>query len=220
MVKNQLPEKGEMTMRTATAWGWLAVGFFLGIVAGVGGLTMLNRVQPAPIVIQPPLPTSTPVPTDTPGPIHIYVNGQVAAPAVYALPPDSIVQTAVTAAGGFTAEADTAVVNLAQPLANGMQIYVPAVGEMVSAPVIGVEPAAGGAGIGGMAAAADNLVNINTATLEQLDTLPGVGPSTAANIITHRETNGPFASIEAIMDVPGIGQAKFAQIQALITVDN
>lgn len=207
-------------MRNATVWGWLAVGFFLGIAVGVGALTMLKRVQPAAIVIQPPPPTVTPAPTGTPGPIRIYVNGQVVAPAVYTLPPDSIVQAAVAAAGGFTGQANTAVVNLAQPLSDGMQIYVPAVGEAVAAPVTVMEPAASGVGTGGMNTTTGKLVNINTATLDQLDTLPGIGPSTAANIIQHRENNGPFASIDAIMDVTGIGPAKFGQIKELITVDN
>lgn len=207
-------------MRNATAWGWLAVGFFLGIAVGVGALTMLKRVQPAAIVIQPPPPTVTPAPTGTPAPVRIYVNGQVVAPAVYTLPPDSIVQAAVAAAGGFTGQANTAVVNLAQPLSDGMQIYVPAVGEAVSAPVTVAEPAASSAGVGGMGTTSSNLININTATLDQLDTLPGIGPSTAANIIQHRENNGPFASTEAIMDVTGIGPAKFGQIKDLITVDN
>ncbi|GIK56194.1 MAG: hypothetical protein HND44_23770 [Chloroflexi bacterium] len=208
-------------MRNATAWGWLAVGFFLGIAVGVGALTMLKRVQPAPIVIQPPPPTVTPTPTGTPAPIRIYVNGQVVAPAVYTLPPDSIVQAAVAAAGGFTGQANTAVVNLAQLLSDGMQIYVPAVGEAVPAPVTVAQPAASSAGVGGMAApTTNNLININIATLDQLDALPGIGPSTAANIIQHRESNGPFASIEAIMDVTGIGPAKFGQIKELITVDN
>lgn len=181
---------------------------------------MLKRVQPAAIVIQPPPPTVTPAPTGTPAPIRIYVNGQVLAPAVYTLPPDSIVQAAVAAAGGFTGQANTAVVNLAQPLSDGMQIYVPAVGEAISAPVTAAQPAASSAGVGGMAATTNNLININIATLDQLDNLPGIGPSTAANIIQHRENNGPFASIEAIMDVTGIGPAKFGQIKELITVEN
>ncbi len=207
-------------MRNATAWGWLAVGFFLGIAVGVGALTMLKRVQPAPIVIQPPPPTSTPSPTGTPSPIRIHVNGQVVAPAVYTLPPDSIVQTAVQAAGGFTAQANTAVVNLAQPLADGMQVYVPALGEVVAAPPVVAGPSASTTGTGSIAGPTGSLININTATLDQLDTLPGIGPSTAANIIQHRDTNGPFATIEGIMDVSGIGEGRFAQIKDLITVDN
>jgi len=196
-------------------WSSLAIGFFLGIVAGVGGLTLMNRVQPAPIVIQaPPLPEPTP----TPGPIRVYVNGQVTQPDVYTLPLGSIAEEAITAAGGFMPEADTAVVNLAQPLQDGMQIYVPAEGEDI--PVEVVAPVSGNVGVGGIGVTSNSLININTATEAELDLLPGIGPSTAQKIIQHRETNGPFATIEAIMDVSGIGEAKFAAMQALITVDN
>lgn len=206
---------------------WLLVGFFFGLATGVGVTTMATRLRPAPIVIVPPEPTPSPEPTATPGPIRVFVNGQVAAPAVYELPPASIVQEAVEAAGGFTAAADTAVVNLAQTLVDGAHIYVPAEGEETAAPVTvvnqpasavestQVEPgpleSAAGGGSGG-------LININTATIEQLDTLPGVGPAIAQRIIDHRNANGPFATIEAIMDVSGIGEARFEQMRELITV--
>jgi competence protein ComEA len=206
-------------MLKATVWGQLFIGFFLGVIVGVVALTMLKKVQPAPIVIVPPAPTLTPAPTETPGPLRIYVNGQVVTPAVYSLPVGSIVQGAVEAAGGFTAIADTAVVNLAQPLTDGMQIYVPAKGEVVSVPVVVAAPG-GATGEGSTAVGSNGLININTAAIEGLDALPGIGPSTAQKIIEHREVNGPFATIEGIMDVPGIGEAKFAQIKDLITVDN
>ncbi|MCP4357514.1 MAG: ComEA family DNA-binding protein [Chloroflexi bacterium] len=202
-------------------WGWLAVGLFLGIMVGVGGLTLLNRVQPAPIIIEPPPPTAAPEPTGTPGPMRVYVNGQVAAPDVYELPPGSIVETAVTAAGGFTEEANTAVVNLAQPLQDGVQVYVPAQDEQVSAPANVVSEPASSADDGETAVSKPSgaLVNINQATKDELDTLPGVGPSTAQKIIEHRDANGNFTTIEAIMDVSGIGEAKFNQMKELITVD-
>lgn len=206
-------------MYKTTVWGQLFIGFFLGVAVGIAGLTMLKKVQPAPIVIVPPAPTLTPAPTDTPGPLRIYVNGQVITPAVYSLPMGSIVQGAVEAAGGFTEMADTAVVNLAQPLTDGMQIYVPAKGETVSVPVVVAAP--GSSLTEGITAATSNgLININTAAVDELDALPGIGPSTAQKIIEHRDVNGPFATIENIMDVPGIGEAKFAQIKDLITVDN
>lgn len=200
-------------------WGWVGIAFFLGIAAGVGGLTMMNRVQPTPIIIQPP-PTS--VPTATPGPLRVFVNGQVAAPDVYQLPPGSILQTAVAAAGGLTNEADTAVINLALPLQDGMHIYVPAEGEMVAEPINMAAPVDADSGSADTAATGSggNPINLNTATLEELDSLPGIGPSTAEKIIEHRETNGPFTTIEAIMDVSGIGPAKFEAIQELIIVGN
>jgi competence protein ComEA len=200
-------------------WGWIGIAFFLGIAVGVGGLAMMNRVQPTPIIIQPP-PTS--VPTATPGPLRVFVNGQVAAPDVYQLPPGSILQAAVAAAGGLTNEADTAVINLALPLQDGMHVYVPAEGEMVAEPINMAIPGDADLGSEGMAVpgTGGNPINLNTATLEELDSLPGIGPSTAQKIIEHRETNGPFATIEAIMDVSGIGPAKFEAIQELITVGN
>jgi protein involved in polysaccharide export with SLBB domain len=83
----------------------------MGIIIGVAGLSLMNRVQPAPLIIQAPSATVTPVPTNTPGPIRVFVNGQVVSAAVYELPTNSIVDAANQAAGGFTDEANTAVVN-------------------------------------------------------------------------------------------------------------
>lgn len=198
--------------------------FFVGIAIGAGGVALAGRAQPAPIVIQPPVPTLPPGPTPTPGPLRVFVNGAVAAPAVYELPHDGIVQEAIARAGGFTTEADTAVVNLALPLFEGMQIYVPTQAETADqAPVVISEPVRSvGVEVGssGGTAVADpqNLVNINNADVTELDTLPGIGPSTAEKIVEYRETNGPFATIEEITSVSGIGPATFADIESLITV--
>ena len=198
---------------------WLAVGVFVGIIVGVGGMTLSKQVQPAPIVIVPPEPTTTPEATATPGPIRVFVNGQVAQPAVYELPPGSLVESAIEAAGGFTEEADTAVVNLAQPLSDGVQVYVPSEEEDVPVPLTVVsKPNTSPAMVSAGGSTAVGLININTATIEELDTLPGIGPSTAQKIIEYRESNGPFAAIENIMDVTGIGEAKFAKIKDQITV--
>jgi len=203
---------------------WSLVTFILGVAAGVGGVTLNNRVQPAPIVIVPPEPTPLPEPTATPGPIRVFVSGQVAAPAVYELPPASIVQQALEAAGGFTSAANTAVVNLAQTLVDGAHVYVPAEGEEAAAPLTVVnQPSTAvesspGESAAAAAGASGGLININTATLEQLDTLPGVGPAIAQRIIDHRDANGPFTAIEAVMDVSGIGESRFEQMKELITV--
>lgn len=198
---------------------------FVGIIVGAGGVTLTGRVQPAQIVIQPPAPTAQPDPTATPGPLRVFVNGAVASPAVYELAPDGIVQQAIEQAGGFTEEADTAVVNLALPLQDGMQIYVPTVDETAEQPQAVINsPAVRTAGIeldvaGETAVATDSeIVNINTADVAQLDTLPGIGPSTAEKIVEYRDSNGPFATIDEIMSVSGIGPAKFEQIESFITV--
>ncbi|MAT96077.1 MAG: competence protein ComEA [Anaerolineaceae bacterium] len=202
------------------------VTLLVGITLGAGGVTLSGRVQPADIIIQPPAPTAQPDPTATPGPLRVFVNGAVAVSAVYELAPDAILQQAIEQAGGFTAEADTAVVNLALPLQDGMQIYVPTLDEtaeqtqaVISSPAgrtEGIELDLAG---DTAAAAAGETVNINTADVAQLDTLPGIGPSTAEKIVEYRETNGPFATIDEIMSVSGIGPAKFEQIQSFITVD-
>lgn len=197
---------------------------FIGVILGAGGVTLSSRVQPAPIQIQAPPPTPLPTPTATPGPLRVFVNGAVVNAAVYELPPGSIVQQAIEQAGGFTGEADTAVVNLALPLQDGMQIYVPTVAETVEqARAVVSSPAVRSDGIevdiaGEAAAAEGDVVNINDADVSELDTLPGIGPSTAEKIVEYRETNGPFAAIDEIMSVSGIGPAKFEQIQSFITV--
>ncbi len=198
---------------------------FVGIILGAGGLTLTWRVQPAQIVIQPPAPTALPDPTATPGPLRVFVNGAVVAPDVYELVPGSIVQAAIEQAGGFAAEADTAVVNLAFPLQDGMQIYVPTMAETaeqgqtaVTNPVMRTEGIELETAVSGEAVVPGELVDINSAAVAELDTLPGIGPSTAEKIVEYRETNGPFATIEEIMNVSGIGPAKFDQIQAFITV--
>lgn len=211
--------------------GWaqlVGMGVALALAVSVGYVLANARraAQPAPIEIVPPAPTATAAPaptlapTATGGPLHVYVSGAVARPAVYELPPGSILDDAVRAAGGFAAGADTAAVNLAQPALDGMQVHVPSLDEALpTPPVVSLPPDAaatvpsrmGGVTIGG-------LININTAAQTDLEMLPGIGPSTAANIIAHREANGPFATIEAIMDVPGIGEGKFEAIRDLITV--
>ncbi|MFO7678821.1 MAG: helix-hairpin-helix domain-containing protein [Chloroflexota bacterium] len=200
--------------------GWAVALVVFGMVLGIGGLTLFKQTQPAPIVITPPQPTPTTTPTATPGPIQVYVNGAVAQEAIYSLPPGSRVQDAVQAAGGFTNEANAVVVNLVQPLFNGAQVYVPFVAEDASTPTAVLLTGSVPQNNQGAQAATmtGSLVNINTADSAQFETLPGIGPSTAEKIIAYRDENGPFAAIEAIMNVPGIGEGKFADIQDLITV--
>ncbi len=199
--------------------GW-AIAFLLGVAVTAVGLTMAKRVRPAPIVIAPPEPTLPPEPTATPGPIQVYVNGSVAVPAVYALPPDSRVADAVEAAGGFDDAANTAVVNLAQPLMDGAQVYVPSQEEETAVPPVVVDSRTTSLDVLGGTAVTDGggLVNINTATVAELDALPGIGPSTAQKILNYRDENGRFNTIEELMNVSGIGEAKFNNVKELITV--
>lgn len=198
----------------------MAITFFIGVILTAGGLTLSNRTRPAPIYIEPPEPTPQPEPTATLGPIQVYVNGQVTAPNVYELPPNSRVGDAIEAAGGWTVEANTAVVNLAQPLVDGMQIYVPSEVEVVEIlpPVVSEPDLFTRSGDGIDVTNVGGLVNINSAGLEELDGLPGIGPSTAQKILDYREENGRFSTIEELMNVSGIGEAKFGSVKDLITV--
>lgn len=169
-----------------------------------GAVFLLRRPAPAVIELVPPPPTPLPTCTPTPAPLRVYVSGAVLRPEVYLLPPGSIVKDAVRAAGGPSVEADLDRINLAQPLADGQQVYVPRKGEE-PLPI----PAPGSMG---------DRVNINTATLAELDALPGIGPTLAQRIIDYRTEHGPFASIEDIKNVPGIGEGLFQKLKDRITV--
>lgn len=169
-----------------------------------------NRPQPPPIIITTPVPTPTltPIPTPTPAPLRVYVSGAVLNPDVYVLPPGSIVKDALVAAGGATQDADLTRINLALALADQQQVYVPRKGEATSPAQLQATPAN---------ASSTGLVNINTATVEQLDTLPGIGPALAERIVQYRNEHGPFERIEDLMNVKGIGEAMFEKLKDKIT---
>jgi competence protein ComEA len=189
----------------------IARGVFLaivGLIAFVVIYTILKRPEPASPPLQitlQPRPTADP-PAATPAAIKVYVSGAVNKPDVYDLPVNSIVKDAIVAASGAAADADLDRINLAAHLVDQMQVYVPHKGE--SAP-----PASGST-----PGAATAKININTASVEELDKLPGIGPSIAKAIVDYRTANGPFKTIEGINDVKGIGDALFAKIKDSITV--
>ena len=185
----------------------------LGWLIALGGMLFaLRRPQPPPIEILPPPPTATPTLTPTPRPLRVYVSGAVHEPDVYELPADSIVKDAIVIAGGATEEADLEAINLALPLSDGAQVHVPYRRENrptpppLSTPVRQI-PASS-------ANKPTDKVNINTATAEELEALPCIGPAMAQRIIEGR----PYGSIEDIMRVKGIGEATFEKLRDLITV--
>ena len=155
--------------------------------------------------------TLRPVPTEKP--IIVHVTGAVPRPGLYALAQGSRVQDAISAAGGFLADAEKGGINLARVLEDGEQLDIPyAVG---ASPVIGTEiPPL----VLTEPASSTELININTASQAELETLPGIGPSTAQKIIQYREQNGPFVSPQDIINVPGIGPGTYERIKDLITV--
>lgn len=186
----------------------------VGVLAGfilAGAIFIVTRLPSGePIALQP-------VPTKVP--IEVHVIGGVVRPGVYSLPEGSRVQDAIDAAGGLLSGTNSNDINLAAKLEDGQQLKIGDVASVAgSAPqqggspftVVPTQPGGGNPNLG-------DLVNINTATADELESLPGVGPTMAQNIINYRNQHGPFAQIEDIMNVPGIGPSTFDAIQDLIT---
>jgi len=154
-------------------------------------------------------------PAPTPEPLRVHIAGAVVRPGVYDLDDGSRVGDAVEAAGGFVAEADKNALNLAAFLEDGERLDIPYVAGFVPEEEQGFVVVTEGTP---SPLAGEELVNINTASIEELDKLPGIGQTTAVRIIDYRTANGPFGTIEDIINVSGIGTATYDEIKDLITV--
>ncbi|MPZ88154.1 MAG: ComEA family DNA-binding protein [Nitriliruptorales bacterium] len=215
-----------------------------GAVAGLGLLWVLSRpVPPETAVPDGALPLSAPdagaaaaegsagpggdaLPglveaTDQPegaapaSKVVVHVAGQVAEPGLYRLPPGSRIGDALEHAGGPLPEARLDVVNLAHPLTDGEQVFVPGPDDVVPDPA-GPGGATGGQGRGGVHAAGP--LDLNRATAEEFQDLPGVGPVLAERIVHHREDISGFRTVDELRDVKGIGEKTFAELSPLVTV--
>ncbi len=162
-------------------------------------------------------PTTT---TTAPAEVVVHAAGAVAVPGIYRLPVPARVDDVVRAAGGLAPDADVDRLNLASEVVDGSRVFVPRVGAEV--PTV---PGGGVAGEGptsGSGTAADpgpaSPIDLNAATADELEELPGVGPATAAAIIDHRDEHGAFDSVDALLDVRGIGEAKLDALRDLVTV--
>ena len=184
---------------------------FLFLVVLAGTIWALRRPEPAALTIITP----TPRPTPTTVLLTVDVRGAVAKPGVYTLTAGSRVQDALAQAGDVLPNAETRTLNLARKVNDGEQIYVPTVGEATVPP-----PATSGKSAPANAPTKTPIgrINLNTATLEELDVLPGIGPSIAQRIIDYRNQNGAFKQIEDLKKVRGIGDALFSQIKDLVTL--
>ncbi|MBN1630345.1 MAG: ComEA family DNA-binding protein [Thermoleophilia bacterium] len=206
----------------------LVVGTF-GLLSMRGGSSSAGGVvieagegeaAEAPWTGSPSTALTSPSTTEAPK-IWVQVIGAVRRPGVYKVAAAARVFDVVAEAGGFTDDADQEAIALAAQLSDGCTIDVPRVGEPgageIRGPAQSTEGIARGAGAGSAAGGSSSgLVPLNSATLEQLDTLPGIGPSLAQQIVTYRETQGPFTSVEELTDVPGIGPAKLEQLRPLV----
>jgi competence protein ComEA len=179
-----------------------------GLVVAVIAGWLFVRTPPPPA--EDSLPRARPAATSTTAPAVVVAHaaGAVRNPGVYRLDAGARVADLLAAAGGALPDADLDRVNLAAKVIDGVQVYVPRRGE------------AGGSGgaAGSVGGETVGPVNLNTATLEQLDALPGVGPATAKAILDARTRLGGFASVEDLLDVRGIGPAKLDAIRDLVTV--
>ena len=146
--------------------------------------------------------------------VVVDVAGKVRRPGVYSLPQGARVYEALRAAGGARRGANTLSLNLAAVVQDGQQIVVGAPAAAVVAPVPGISPVAGGSESAGPAA----LIDLNTATLEQLESLPGVGPVLGQNILDWRAAHQRFTSVDQLSDVTGIGDVRLAQLRPLVSV--
>jgi competence protein ComEA len=180
-----------------------ALAYVLALLAAVtltGRLALRSDAQAppaAPLKVQ-----AAPTPARK---LLVHVVGQVFRPGLYSLPDGSRVNDAISKAGGPKPKAALELVNLAAPVADGQQVVVPSKHEAAQVAVGGT--------IGG---AASGPVHLNSATLEQLDTLPGIGPVTAQKILDYREAHGAFGSVNELDAVPGIGPATLTELRELV----
>jgi competence protein ComEA len=200
------------------AWMLILFGLLMGLFVTGAILLVARPIQGTPITLQSaPLPTSTfpPANTPTPSPILVQIEGEVLSPGVYTLSKDSRLDDLIQSAGGLTDNADQGRINLVIILQDGDFYYIPAVEETIP------ETAAN---------SPDNLqttdgnsiqypLNLNLANQEELESLPGIGPSKASDIISYRDAHGPFESVDDLVNITGIGQNTVDSLRDYLIVE-
>lgn len=198
------------------SWLLILSGVLIGLLAAGLILLIAQPRQGIPITLLPaPTATATglPVPTRTPEPILVQIGGAVHSPGVYSLNAESRLESLIIAAGDLTSDADLDRINVAHKLQDGEYYYLPAVGEEIP------ETAANAPGYVISDTGFSYPLNLNTATQEELESLPGIGPSKAVDILAYREQNGPFTTLEELANVSGIGDATVESLQDYLFVE-
>lgn len=181
------------------------------VLVVAGAPRLLHRGAAGPVT--PPLRVAAAARSRPSGiggaPLVVDVAGAVRRPGLYHLARGARIADALVLAGGFTRRADRAAVNLAAPVADGEEIVVPARGAGTAGASSGAESPATGP-------SPTAPLDLNTATLEQLDALPGIGPTTAQKILDYRQAHGPFHAVDDLDAVPGIGRGRIEQLKGLV----
>jgi competence protein ComEA len=189
----------------------------VGVCLALAALVLLGQRLAHAGAAQEPAEVAAPLQPVDSAPMRailvVHVVGEVRRPGLYRLRDGARIADAVHRAGGALPDADLAAVNLAAPLVDGVQVVVPTRAAEGSG-----SPAAPSSGAGGgVTGAAGPLVSLSSATIEELDQLPGVGPITAQKIVDYRTEHGPFASVDDLDAVPGIGPTRIEQLRDLVT---
>ena len=200
------------------SWFKLVFGLLLGLLLG-GVILLLAKPATGDAIALIPAPSATPSkqpsPTQTPEPILVQISGKVVSPGIYPLPQDARLQDLIDLAGGLTADADENRVNGAALLRDGDYFYIPDVDEIIpetasNSPVkLNVDP--------------DSEfvypLDLNTATQEALESLPGIGPSKAEDILAYRDAHGRFTSVDELVNVSGIGEVTVESLRDYLYVE-
>jgi len=219
-VPEQAPESLSVRLRRLTAQH-VKVLSALALAAVILATWMVMRARS--VSIEEPIETPTwpepPIQASTPPPVWmVHVMGAVAHPGVVTVPQNARVMDAIQAAGGFSADADPADLNLAAVLVDGCQIVIGTSDQPKGEVHQGTGQAGSTTGLPGGSVTGSPTINLNQATEAELDTLPGVGPVTAKAILAWRDKNGGFTSVAQLQEVDGIGPKTFAQIEPYVSV--
>jgi competence protein ComEA len=187
-------------MQTLRSILYMASGILFGLFLAALVWVVARNPSGEAVVLRP-------VPTEKP--VIVHITGAVPRPGVYALPQGARVQDAISAAGGFLAEAEKSQINLAALLEDGQKLDIPFLEGAL--PILATPGPT-------VVAVTTDLININTASIAELDTLPGIGATLAQRIVDYREQNGPFIDTEDIINVPGIGSGNYERFKDMITV--
>jgi competence protein ComEA len=182
----------------------VALTLVVALLGGAGMWYVRGLSPPVPVAADRVNEASAPSPSPSPALLIVHVAGWVRSPGVYKLNEGDRVIDALELAGGARRGADLSALNLAAVLTDAQQVLVPKRGEAVAA--------------AGSGAVTSPIVNLNTATLDELDTLPGIGEVLAQRILDHRQEHGPFAAVEDLLEVSGIGEKRLEDVRDKVTV--